>query len=114
MSAESPDNGRDDDSEWHNVEHGLRLRRGAPPDRLWKPGQSGNPKGRPRGVRATDELRRLAALTVWEKVPLPPGETVLTLAMISITSLGSRNEQESQPQNEIGTPEGTTRATRHP
>ena len=47
-----------------------KKRRGAPLKHLWKPGQSGNPKGRPKGSKNFSTLFRIAAKEVAEALAL--------------------------------------------
>jgi len=45
-------------------------RKGAPPQYLWKPGQSGNPKGKPKGLQSFSTLFKKAVKHIAEKQDL--------------------------------------------
>jgi len=60
----------DKEQKTENTETKQKKRRGAPPEYLFKPGQSGNPAGRPKGVKNFTTLFEKAVKEVAKKLEL--------------------------------------------
>lgn len=84
-------------------------RRGAPPEYLFKPGQSGNPKGRPRGSKNFDTLfkKAIRKIAKEKKLPVKDPEVEMVVRAVIEALEGNYSFFKDLMDRRYGTPKGS-------